>query len=247
MNKEKLLSIFTLPFLWFAYFLFELFTGRVSNVNIVIGNISLMFLFAIIGFLFYNFSMKFPNGLNKKKVIILSTLFITIDQTIKLLIKVFVFNKDICLITKFLYFNPIINTQGSWLNARFNTGINFTILIIFNFLALFLFIEVYRFMLSKSQKNFWMDFAFIFIFSGALCSLIDKIFYGGSLDFIGIGDLFIADIKDIYINLGLLFFIVYIYVGGYFSSDDKTSITDDIKGIKKFVSFIIKDIKSLFH
>ena len=43
--------------------------------------------------------------------------------------------------------------------------------------------------------------SFLFILSGALCSLIDKIFYGGSLDFIGISNLFIADIKDLYISL----------------------------------------------
>ena len=54
--------------------------------------------------------------------------------------------------------------------------------------------------------------SFLFILSGALCSLIDKIFYGGSLDFIGISNLFIADIKDMYINLGLLFLHNALYI-----------------------------------
>ena len=62
--------------------------------------------------------------------------------------------------------------------------------------------------------------AFVFLFCGALCSLIDKVFYGGSLDFIGISNLFIADIKDIYINLGLYFFLLGSYSSGYLTSDE---------------------------
>ena len=75
----------------------------------------------------------------------------------------------------------------------------------------------------------------------ALCSFIDKVFYGGSLDFIGISDLFIADLKDIYINLGLLFFIMSCYKNEFFSEED-SSLKDDIKAIKDFFNFIKKDI-----
>ena len=83
---------------------------------------------------------------------------------------------------------------------------------------------------------------FIFIFSGALCSLIDKLFYGGCLDFIGISDLFIEYFKDIYINLGLLFFIMSCYKGGFFSQTEETSLKDDWNSIKKFLNFIKNDI-----
>ena len=98
------------------------------------------------------------------------------------------------------------------------------------------------FLKYKNIKNFWTDLCFIFIFSGALCSLIDKLFYGGSLDFIGISDLFIADFKDIYINLGLLFFIMSCYKGGFFSQTEETSLKDDWNSIKKFLNFIKNDI-----
>ena len=83
---------------------------------------------------------------------------------------------------------------------------------------------------------------FVFIFAGALCSLIDKIFYGGSLDFIGISNLFIADIKDIYINLGILFFIVTIFDSGYLKSDNDTSMKEDFNEFKKFLKFIKSDL-----
>ena len=104
-----------------------------------------------------------------------------------------------------------------------------------------LFIEIYRYTKIKCGKSFWIDMCFIFIFAGALCSFIDKVFYGGSLDFIGISNLFIADIKDMYINLGLLFFIMSCYKNGFFS-EEETTFKDDLKSIKKFLIFIKNDI-----
>ena len=150
------------------------------------------------------------------------------------------------IIKGFLSFNPIINTDGSWLNARFGTGISFPLLIFVNFIAILLFFELYRYYLSKGNNSFYGDMCFLFIFSGSLCSLIDKIFYGGSLDFIGISNLFIADIKDIYINLGILFFIISIVISGYLTEDDNTSFKEDLASIKRFLIFSKNDIVSLF-
>ena len=92
----------------------------------------------------------------------------------------------------------------------------------------------------------WSDMCFVFMFSGALCSLIDKVFYGGSLDFIGIGDLFVADIKDIYINLGILFFIALMFKSGVLTSEDTSSFKEDMQSIKRFFNFIKSDIQNIF-
>ena len=146
-----------------------------------------------------------------------------IDQGIKLVIKFFFFEDYIEIIKGFLSFNPIINTDGSWLNARFGTGISFPLLIFVNFIAILLVFELYRYYFLRGIIILG-NMCFLFIFSGSLCSLIDKIFYGGSLDFIGISNLFIADIKDIYINLGILFFIMLNLVSGYLTDEDNTSL-----------------------
>ena len=108
------------------------------------------------------------------------------------------------------------------------------------------FFDLYKYYLSKGNNSFYGDMCFLFIFSGSLCSLIDKIFYGGSLDFIGISNLFIADIKDIYINLGILFFIISIVISGYLTEDDNTSFKEDLASIKRFLIFSKNDIVSLF-
>lgn len=240
-NKDKILTISILPLMWLIYFAFEIVTGRVKDFYTFITNLALIVLFALVGYIIYILSTKYSHGFSGKGVFKIFILLMIIDQGIKLIIKKFFFNDFHEIIKDFIYFDPIINTDGSWLNARFNVGVGFIPLIIINAIALFLFLEIYRYYLSKNPKNFWVDSAFIFITAGALCSLIDKVFYGGSLDFIGVSNLFIADIKDIYINIGLLFFIMFIYKTDYFK-EDETSFKDDIVSIKKFFIFIKKDL-----
>lgn len=245
MSKEKLLSIFTLPILWLVYFLFEAFTGRVDNITVVLWNIVLIFLFALTGYLFYRLKEKYKK-FSPKCLLLLGAILLILDQGIKIIIKFFFFDKDVILIKNFLSFSPIINTDGSWLNARYNANISFSLLIILNIIAILFFIELYRYLTIKLYNNFWFDFCFIFILCGAICSLIDKLFYGGSLDFIGIGNLFIADFKDIYIDLGILFFVLFLYSDNTLMEDDNSSLKDDIVHLKNFFVFIKKDIVSIF-
>lgn len=245
MNKKRLLSIIILPIMWLIYFLFELFTGRINDFTTVIGNVFLMLLFALVGYIFYVFTSKRINGLTKKEIFSYFFILMIVDQGIKIVIKLFLFNSYFDIFNGFLSFNPIINTDGSWLNARFGTSVSFPILITLNIIALIIFIELYRYYKSKGYKNIFSDLAMIFIVAGASCSLIDKIFYGGSLDFIGISNLFIADFKDMYINIGILFLIILLYNNGFFSSGEDTTLKEDFKNIKKFIIFIGKDIKSI--
>jgi len=241
-NKDKLLTIGILPIMWLIYFLFEIITGRVKDMYTLILNLSLIIVFAIVGFIIYILGERYSKGFSGKKVFSIFAILMIIDQGIKIIIKFFFFNNYFEIIPNFLSFDPIINTEGSWLNARFGFGVGFPFLIIINALALILFLELYRYYIHKGNKDFWADLCFIFISAGALCSLIDKVFYGGSLDFIGISDLFIADIKDIYINIGILFFIMTIYKKGYLNDTEESSFKDDMKSIKTFLIFARKDM-----
>jgi signal peptidase II len=245
MKNKKTLTICFLPLMWSLYVLFELFTGRINDFKTIFFNVVLILLFALIGLLTYSLGIKHENGFNSKTLSLLFVFFFLLDQGIKLLIKLLWFNNDLPIIQGMLYFRPIINTDGSWLNARFGTSVSFPILIALNILAIFVFVEVYRYYLHNGNKDFWSDMCFIFVSCGALCSLIDKVFYGGSLDFIGISNLFIADIKDLYINLGILFFALTMFNNGYLSSNQEdTSFKDDLLTFKKFLLFIKKDISS---
>ncbi|WP_291652811.1 signal peptidase II [Clostridium sp.] len=242
LNKDKWLTTGLLPIMWLLYFAFEIITGRVDSFYTLAMNLLLTIVFALTGWIIYITSQKYSNGFTSKVVFTIFLVLMLIDQGVKIIIKLFYFDNYFEIIPKFLSFDPIINTDGSWLNARFGLGVGFPALIILNALAVILFIEVYRYYLYKGNKDFWSDMAFLFILSGALCSLIDKIFYGGSLDFIGISNLFIADIKDMYINLGILFFIMLIYIKGYFKEEDSSTLKDDLESAKKFFKFMKNDI-----
>lgn len=246
MKTKKFLTIGILPLMWIAYFIFELISGRITNSEIFIGNVFLTLLFALVGIFIYNFTKKHEYGLNTKTLYLLFFILLILDQGVKLIIKLFFFNDYYGFFDEFLSFNPIINTKGSWLNARFGVGISFPTLIVLNLIALFLFLEVYRYYRSKDNRDIYSDLSIVFVFTGALCSLIDKVFYGGSLDFIGVGDLFIADLKDIYINLGIFFLILCLYNSGFFQEEDNTSLKDDAKTLKNFAIFIKDDVKCGF-
>lgn len=236
-NKEKLLTIIILPIMWLIYFAFEIVTGRVKDLYTFIVNLLLTLLFALTGYIIYLISMKYKNGFNRNGIIKIFSVLILIEQGIKIIIQKYFFNDYLELIPEFLSFDPIINTEGSWLNARFGAGVGFGTLIVLNILSLFLFYFIYKFYLSKNEKSFWVDSSFLFVLSGAFCSLVDKIFYGGSLDYIGISNLFIADLKDIYINIGLFSLIILLYKIDYFK-EDESSLKDDLNVFKEFLRFI---------
>jgi len=246
MKNKKVLTISILPLMWTIYVLFELITGRINDFRTIFFNIILIILFALVGLFSYIIGIKHEHGFKSNILVILFLFLLLFDQGIKILIKLLWFNNDFSIIPNLLYFRPIINTEGSWLNARFGASVNFPILITINIFAILIFIEVYRYYLYKGNKDFWADMCFIFVCCGATCSLIDKIFYGGSLDFIGISNLFIADIKDLYINIGILFFTLTMFNNGYLASNEDTSFKEDIQSLKNFFLFIKKDISHKF-
>lgn len=242
MKNKKVLTISILPIMWVLYIIFELISGRITDFQTLSFNIILILLFSLVGLFIYRLGNKHESGFSSGILSIFFFFFLILDQGLKLLIKLLWFNSDFPVINKMLYFRPIINTDGSWLNARFGTSISFPILITLNIIAILIFIEVYRYYLHKGKKDFWADMCFVFVTCGAICSLIDKVFYGGSLDFIGISDLFIADTKDLYINLGVLFFALTMFNNGYLSSGEDTSYKEDLKSLKKFLLFVKTDI-----
>ena len=57
-NKDKIITIGILPIMWLIYFLFEVFSGRVNDLYTLILNLSLIFLFAFVGWIIYMCSIK---------------------------------------------------------------------------------------------------------------------------------------------------------------------------------------------
>lgn len=224
------------PSLWIAYCLFEFILGRVPvNMYYILMNLIPSLLLAIVSigfFLYYKNSIV----LNKFKLFITIGFLFTLDQISKVIVaNTFKSNNinSFNVIKDYFSITPQINDRGSFIASRFDISAPFILFIILNFIILGLIYFIYKFMESKRPITSMEQLSFIFLFSGGLCSLIDKIFWGGSLDFLEIHYLFIADIKDIYITFGLGCFILL------------TMISDDQLDLKELSNFILKSFKLL--
>lgn len=136
--------------------------------------------------------------MSKRKFIGLICLLILIDQGIKLYISHYLINKNFSIIGDYVQFKPHLNTDYSWINSLFELGIGQIAHIVVVILIILLMYIAYKFIKTKYNANQLVDLLFIFVFSGAICSLIDKVFWGGSLDYILFKGLFIFDLKDVY-------------------------------------------------
>ena len=131
-----------------------------------------------------------------------------IDQAIKMVINRNFLDINFDIIPPLFYFKPKFNIQYSYVNYLFNLGWGFGIHVIlrcFTFVILFVLYDLFK-TISGNAKI--INIAFSFIFAAALCSLIDTVCWGGSLDYIYLNPLFVFDLKDLYSNIFLILFIL---------------------------------------
>lgn len=149
-----------------------------------------------------------PNKLLKYlKTILMVSLLVSIDQFIKIIILNYFMNEKFYFINKMIGFEPIINTKYSYINSLGNLGIGLTAHIIAVLTALLISIIIYIFIYETYNRNVFIECIFIFLFSGSLCTLMDKIIWGGSLDYILIEGFFTFDLKDVYLSIFLMLII----------------------------------------
>ena len=147
----------------------------------------------------------------KRKTLII-TILILVDQTIKILVYNF-FMKTRFYIKGIVGFYPYLNvSQLSVFNNELNMGLSISVLCLIN-IFLFVAIIVFYFVSKRySSDNCikYLDKMFVYMLSGSVCSLIDKIFWGGSLDYFLVFSQ-IVDLKDIYLLVGFSYEIVWMF------------------------------------
>lgn len=92
-------------------------------------------------------------------------------------------------------------------NNEMNLNFNSLTLIVMNIICIILVLLIKVYLKNKCGEKLLLNYCFIFLFSGVICSLIDKIFWGGSLDYILIYKK-IIDVKDIYLFLGVILLLL---------------------------------------
>ena len=141
------------------------------------------------------------------KYIMLTFILIVLDQVIKLIVKNY-YNMRRPLIKDLISFSPTLNSKYSYINSLFNLNMSkffSTLLVVLILLVSYSFYMYYNY---RYKENLFSTLFGVFFFSGAICSIIDKIFWNGSLDYIKIHGFFTFDMKDVYISIAEIIILI---------------------------------------
>lgn len=146
---------------------------------------------------------------NKRKtrndILILFMIFM--DIFIKIIIDNFFIGKKL-LVNDNIGFLPFLNEeQLSIFNNELGADIELNYLIVINLIGIIAVICVRNRLKKEKEWSTGYDMGTIMVLVGTICSLIDKIFWKGSLDYILLFSN-IVDLKDIYMFVGLLMCIM---------------------------------------
>ena len=132
---------------------------------------------------------------------IVIAILIIADQGIKLYINARYLGMTLPVLPPVIYFRPIFNTDYSWFASILDLSVSKWLHAALVGVVLAVIVLFYRYLQNHLSKNNTVNVLFAFLFSGAFCSLLDKLFWNGSLDFILIQNMFTFDTKDVYISI----------------------------------------------
>ncbi len=174
--------------------------------------------------------------IQNKKTNLAVLILVTIDQVIKIVINNNFFDKRFPILHPLLYFEPMFNRQYSWFNSMLQLGIGRYMHISLVATMSILIYLFYQYLNKQFGTNKIINIMYAFIFSGAMCSLIDKIFWNGSLDYILVNGFFTFDLKDVYINI----FIGLLILSLHLKNKVLNQIDDNI--VKDFTKYILRKL-----
>lgn len=153
-------------------------------------------------------------------------------------------------------FYPKFNMHYSWVNGLFNFGWTHNSTLMLNTIITFFVFYAFRFVYSlyrdsKLKKNInisLVNFAAVAYLSGCFCSLCDLIFWGSSLDYILLEQLFVFDLKDCYLTIGEIG--VLIIISKYYDNNPIKMLKScfrlaEYKIVARFFVFIYTDLKKM--
>jgi len=151
-----------------------------------------------------------------KKQWLIAGILIMLEQSIKVLIWNFAMEKRITFIPNSLRFEPYQNTNLNWIASMASIVAPVFLMVLFQFTAAIGIMLLYRYQrYLAAQSNLWLDVGFCTALTGIICSFIDVVFWGGSLDYIGLFDWFIFDMKDVFLHVGWISIFIWFNSSAY--------------------------------
>ena len=126
------------------------------------------------------------------------------DQLGKLAVGKFLpMGKEITLIPASFSLRQTLNLSASWLPNKFEFALPLWFLFALAVFLMFLVVAVYNYYTGVHQKTVYTDLALVLLLAGALSASADYVLRGVTVDYLAFQGLFVADLKDILLTLGL--------------------------------------------
>lgn len=143
-----------------------------------------------------------------KRCLLTVGILIIIDMLIKLIIDSYFMEYEF-IVNNLIGFKPYLNlTQLSIFNNELSLGVSTGALIVLNIMLIPAIPLAFRWVIKGNELDDSINISEDLLLAGAVCSLLDKIFWGGSLDYIYLLNRWIIDLKDIYLSGAI---VVYFY------------------------------------
>lgn len=235
LKVDKITLIFCAE--WALYMIFEGVLGRFTNWRLFLMNLLPFVFFYLVAQGVKGMEKRIGRSLQMGVILGWAAVLVAGDQLAKLVVRTFIADgQQISLIADWLYLTPVLNVHGSFVTSRFDWNVGMIWMIAVNLLTLFFIVQGYRYYVQAKRKSFWASLTMTLFLAGGVASLIDKVFFGGSLDFLGLQGLFVADTKDFYLTIGLGCAVVELVDNPDNEAED-SGFKEELRSVWKFLRF----------
>ncbi len=190
---------------WSLYLILETLTGKIQWSQHAASALLPLGFFGLIGLLLSLANFWRRRDLSAGFLGAAAAGLLLLDQAAKTWInRQMAYPSDIPLFGGLITLSHARNYAGSWALQRLNLTNEITPLRIFvEAMLMVLVVAWFVYYLRGERGGYWTDMAAIFFTAGVSSAVLDKLLRGFTLDFIGLPGLFVADLKDIYLFIGV--------------------------------------------
>jgi lipoprotein signal peptidase len=232
---------------WAAFVLIELWRGRLdlpAELLVVIYPFLFFYLLACILEAISRSASPLAHPLKMVvtiRLLLIAFALLLVDQVVKTWVSTIVPNgSSFPIVEGWLHLAHKRNLSGSWLLESFEVAAAeqiITVVMLIVLVGLLLSGLVYRYYSVLYRRSLWVDLSFCTIFAGMASFLVDVTFRGFILDYISLPGLVTADLKDIYLSIGVAALII--------EAIDSPHVSLKWKGWRKETDSLMNSLRNL--
>lgn len=190
---------------WLAYILIVWFQGTLDSRHRFLVALYPLALFYLLACILTYANRRLRQLASSWLLLALGLALAAVDQGIKLLVTRFIsLGASIPLVAGWLHLAHERNLQGSWIVTVFDLKfVGLGVLALIAILTLLCALLGHRYYVATQRQSLWADVAFLGLFAGTAGWIADIVLRGYIVDFIQLPGLVTADLKDIFLSVGV--------------------------------------------